>query len=421
MSGRAVRPGGPSAIGRLRDWFWRPPRAHGEVELDRTVSFLELFYDLVYVVVISQAAHHLAGHVSLEAAVEFAVVFGLVWIAWLNGTLYIDLHGQQDGRTRTFVFVQMALLALLAVFTADAAGESGVEFALVYAAFITVIGWLWYSVRRRDRETGREEYMVLTGMYLGGIVITLAAVLASALLPDDLRVLVWGIIVVGWLGAVLSFGFIRPTAGGMTLTGPTDSIVERFGLFTIIVLGEVVVGVVDGLSEVDLDVTTMTTGFLALVVGFGLWWLYFDGAGRQLPRPEPGPYSRWMVGNYPVTMGIAAAGAAMVGLIGHAQEPTTPADTAWLFGGSVALALAGLVVVVYNLVVFERVSIVYRPAVMAVAVGAIVALVLAYLRPPPWLLALGLSLDLLIVWLVAITRWLSTREVNAGDEDAAVG
>ena len=92
--------------GRFKRWFWRPPRAHGEVIADRQVSNLELFYDLVYVAVIGQAAHHLAEHVSAQGLAEFAVVFALIWIAWINGSLYLELHGREDGRTRSIVFVQ---------------------------------------------------------------------------------------------------------------------------------------------------------------------------------------------------------------------------------------------------------------------------------------------------------------------------
>jgi Bacterial low temperature requirement A protein (LtrA) len=61
--------------GRFKRWFWRPPRPHGEVITDRQVSVLELFYDLVYVAVIGQAAHHLAEHVTVRGVAEFAVVF----------------------------------------------------------------------------------------------------------------------------------------------------------------------------------------------------------------------------------------------------------------------------------------------------------------------------------------------------------
>ncbi|HEY6417091.1 MAG TPA: low temperature requirement protein A, partial [Acidimicrobiales bacterium] len=87
------------ARGRLRQWLWSPPRAHGEVIADRTVSSLELFYDLVYVAVIGQAAHHLADHVTARGFVEFTIVFGLIWAAWVNGSLYLELHGREDGRT----------------------------------------------------------------------------------------------------------------------------------------------------------------------------------------------------------------------------------------------------------------------------------------------------------------------------------
>src|SRR6266487_1627285 len=108
-------------IREFRRWFWRPPRAHGDVIHDRRVSYLELLYDLVYVAVIAQAADALAADVSPRRFLEFAVVFGLIWIAWVNGSLYLELHGREDGRTRTIVFAQMGILVLLAVFTADAA------------------------------------------------------------------------------------------------------------------------------------------------------------------------------------------------------------------------------------------------------------------------------------------------------------
>jgi low temperature requirement protein LtrA len=54
-------------------------------------------------------------HVSLRGAAEFAVVFGLIWTAWVNGSLYLELHGREDGRTRTVVFVQMGVLVLLTI------------------------------------------------------------------------------------------------------------------------------------------------------------------------------------------------------------------------------------------------------------------------------------------------------------------
>ena len=61
----------------FRRWLWRPPRAHGEVDQSRSVSNLELLYDLVYVAVISQTTHHLAEHITTRSTAEFALLFAM--------------------------------------------------------------------------------------------------------------------------------------------------------------------------------------------------------------------------------------------------------------------------------------------------------------------------------------------------------
>src|SRR4030081_1637312 len=111
--------------GRFNHWLSRPPRPLGAILVDRRASFLEVFYDLAYVAVIGQASHQLAQHITVRGAAKFAIIFGLIWFAWINGSLYVELHGGEDGRTRNIVFVQMCILALVAVFTADAADRDG--------------------------------------------------------------------------------------------------------------------------------------------------------------------------------------------------------------------------------------------------------------------------------------------------------
>ncbi|MGB8361497.1 MAG: low temperature requirement protein A, partial [Acidimicrobiia bacterium] len=223
-----------SMLAEFRRRFWLPPRAHGQVIEDRTVSFLELFYDLVYVVVIGRAAHHLAGDVSWRGVGEFAVLFSLTWIAWLNGTLYYELHGREEGRTRFYVFVQMLLLALLAVFIDGAGGSDGVPFGVVYMLYLAVLSWLWYTVRLQDEE----QYMASTARYLAGMVISILVVGLSLFLSVEGRMIAWAGVVLMWL--VGSFLLAR-MAGRQSGVRVTDSLVERYGLFVIIVLGEVVV------------------------------------------------------------------------------------------------------------------------------------------------------------------------------------
>ena len=388
---------------RFRRWLWRPPRPHGEAIEHRAVSSLELFYDLVYVAVVSQAAHHLADHVTARAVAEFAVVFALIWIGWINGTLYLELHGREDGRTRAIVFIQMGVLALLAVFTGEAAGSSGRGFALTYAAFQALLTWWWYAVHREDREEHRE-FLAPTRHYIIGIGVSTAVVFASAFLPDGPRIVVWACVVGGWLVGLLLLG--HPAVGLNRGLRPTESLVERFGLFTIIVLGEVVFGVVDGLSDAERDVKTISTGLIALVIGFGFWWIYFDLIGRRPPRPDGRALATWLLSHLPITMSITAAGAAMVSLIAHAHDARTPASTAWLLAGAEAVGLLVLIPIMRSLADADRLAVVYRPLPLAMVLGAGAAVVAGWIRPAPWLFALSLVAILSVLWFFAVSRFL---------------
>jgi low temperature requirement protein LtrA len=361
-------------------------------------------HDLVYVAVLGQAAHHLAEHVSVRGLAEFAVVFALIWIAWINGSLYLELHGREDGRTRSIVFVQMGILVLLAVFTAEAADGSGWGFAVVYATYQVVQTGLWYSVWRQDRRDHRE-FLGLAGGYVAGMGVSVVVILASALLSATPRLVVWAGLAVAWIvGIVLA---ARSSRVGLGLT-PTDSLVERFGLFIIIiiVLGEVVIGVVDGLSVAERDAKTIVTGMLALSMGFGFWWIYFDLVGRRLPRANRSALANWVMSHLPIALAITAAGAGMLSLIGHAHDGSAPAGTSWLLAGAVAAGLLALILTEQTLVDAERLSLVFHPLRLALSGGAAAALIVGWLRPAPWLLALLLVAILSAVWSFAVSRFL---------------
>jgi hypothetical protein len=97
----------PPAAGRwarLRNLLWQPPRPHGAQPRARTVSPLELFYDLVVVVLVGQAGHHLADHLTWAGLGEFVAVFTLIWIAWFNGTLLHDSTSWTRGSADARVF-----------------------------------------------------------------------------------------------------------------------------------------------------------------------------------------------------------------------------------------------------------------------------------------------------------------------------
>ena len=380
----------------FKERFWLPPRAHGDVIEDRTVGFIELFYDLVYVVVIARAAHHLSGHLTWRGVGEFAVIFGMIWLAWLNGSLYHDLHGREDGRSRTYIFLQMGILAVLAVYTADAGAETGREFAMAYTVFLLLLTWMWYTVRRQDAD----GWSSTTAKYLAGMGASVVIVAVSIFLPDAARVMLWAAFLLAWVA--LSFSMRREL--GRDDLSATDSTVERFGLFTIIVLGEVVVGVVTGLSEAVRSFRVLATGLIGLGIGFGAWWTYFDFVGRRHPRSDSGV--QWMFSHLPISMGIAAAGAALISLVEHAGDQRAPVATAWVLTGSIAVVLVGLMLAMSALTDFRRLESIYRPLTWALASSVGAVLLIGWWRPVPWMLVLALFAVLSAVWWFAVDRWL---------------
>jgi len=384
----------------FKTWFSRPPRPHGTTITDRRVSPLELLYDLVYAGVIAQAANSLAGHLSGTGLYEFTLVFSLTWIAWTNGSLYLELHGRDSGRTRTYVFLQIGILAIAAVFAGDPGGMSGSAFALAYAAFLAVMTWLWYEVRRADIRYCRSEFLTDTVRYVVAMSVSVIVILVSAFLPTQLRFYVWAVYTIVWIVLLLLIG--RSRVGLRRGVAPTDSLVDRFGTFTIIVLGEVVFGVVDGLSQSPHDLKTISTGMIGLVVGFGFWWIYFDVVGGRLPKSEGRALASWILSHYPITLSIAAAGAGMVSLLEHAHDARTPGPTSWLLSGAVAVGLLFLIPTSRALADAGVIPAAFRPLWVAMAAGAIVSLAIGWVRPAPWLLALLLVLVLGLVWAVAV-------------------
>lgn len=379
----------------LRVWFASPPRVHGERDPHRVVSFLELFYDLVFVVLVGQIAHALVSHVTWSGIAEFSVTYGLIWIAWLNGSMYHDLHGREDGRSRSFIFSQMLVLVVLAVYAGHAAvpdDPDGEAFSVVYAILVLLLARQWWRLRKIDQdETARRS----VGRWVIGLLAVGALVLIGGFSPGEVRVWLWGLAVVIWVGGWVVQVLLWPSS--VSAAEPTESSAERSGLFTILVLGEVVVGVVDGLMASDRTPLVMVTGLLALAIGFGFWWSYFDFAGRRLPRPGRA-YAVWVIVQLPLTGSIAAAGAGMVSLIEHGEEAHTPVAIAWLLSVASATTLLWLAIMVAVLQ-YEPLLAPHRANMIRwCAFGAVASVLVGWWAPAPWLLALALVGIHSIVW-----------------------
>jgi low temperature requirement protein LtrA len=395
----------PPAAGRwarLRNLLWQPPRPHGAQPRARTVSPLELFYDLVVVVLVGQAAHHLADHLTWAGLGEFVAVFTLIWIAWFNGTLLHELHSRDDSRGRTILLAQILVLVALGSAIPQAGGARGGAFAVAAGVLFALLALLWFLAGRRDQP----EYRGSGRVYVTSTVLCAAILIASAALPATTRLWVWGLTGGAYLAAfVVVIATATPVvAAALTIT---SALIERFGLLIIIVLGETVTGVVAGLAVAPLDALTLAVALTGVVVGFGAWWTYFDFAGHRPPRPGRQPTLCWILTHLPLTAGIATMGAAMVSLAEHAHDTRTPAPTAWILCASAAIVLASTALIMTTLAAWHDRPRLNRTVARICVAVSVACLVLGSARPAPIVLTLALIALYSLPWSYAVAHVVS--------------
>jgi low temperature requirement protein LtrA len=356
---------------RFRRW-WQPPRPASNRPEERRVTFLELFYDLVYVVIIAELSHALAGNISMAGVGTFVFLFVIVWWAWFNGAMYHDLHGNNDIRTRVFTFLQMLTVAAMAIFAHNAMGEGSVGFALAYATFHLILTWLWWRTGVYD-----PNHRPLSRPFSLTFLITSLFFIVSIVTPVPWRFVFWVLALLIDL-ALLSLLWthrnmaIQEEINRIILISP--SAVERFGLFTIIVLGEVIVGVVSGVAEhPHLSWLAGGSAFLGMLIAIGLWWIYFDFVYGRSPIPQTSKRLGWIYLHLPVTMGITAVGASILNVVEHAGEPL-PGEVRWLLVGAIATALTSIALILKSLNLPENQRSVYRTGARVTFIAGILVI-----------------------------------------------
>ena len=394
---------------RFRRW-WRPPRATSERAEERRVTFLELFYDLVYVVIISELSHALSEQISLTGIGTFVFLFIVVWWAWFNGAMYHDLHGNNDIRTRVFTFSQMFTVAAMAVFAHNAMGIGSTGFALAYAAFHLILTWLWWRTGVYD-----PHHRPISQPYSLTFLITSLLFIFSIFVPAPWQFTLWGLallldLILLSLILTSSNPAIQEQLSRTMLISPTA--VERFGLFTIIVLGEVIVGVVSGVAgHQHLSWLVGGTAALGMLIAIGLWWIYFDFVSDRPPVPQTIPSLGWVYLHLPATIGITALGASILNVVEHAGE-TLPVEVRWLLVGAVAAALFGISVLTRTLNIPENQRSYYRTGFVMMVVAGLVAASLGLIRMNTIPLLLALSALLLVPIAYAILIWIKVFDAD---------
>lgn len=384
---------------RLRAELWQAPRAHGDVLRDRSVGPLELFYDLVVVVLVAQAAHHLAHDLTAAGLGQFAVVFAIVWMAWFNGTLHHELHGREDVRARNTFLGQILLLVPLGAFIPAAGGAHSQAFAIDSALLFGFLALLWYRAGRADTA----DFIRTSRRYVWATLILATALAGSVALPADDRLVTWAILAALYLLAVIALFAVAPPNVSASLR-VTDALTERFGAFVIIVLGETVTGVVTGLAAEPTRPIALAVGLTTVLVGFGSWWTYFDFAGHRAPREARPAVLGWMLAHLPVTAAIAAMGAVMVPLVEHAATGRTSAPVAWILAGAAIILLAAIAAQITCLPGWDTNRALYRPLSILCLLACFLPVPIGLLRPNPLLIAATLVLTFAVPWTFAVIR-----------------
>ena len=390
--------------------WWQKPKRYAEQEEERKVSFLELFYDLVYVVIIAQLSHRLAEDISWTQFLEFTFLFMVVWWGWFNGAIYHDLHGNDDIKTRVITFLQMFAVAGMAVYIHDAFGEGAVGFAVSYSAYLLIITVLWYRTGYHD-----PDHRPLSTPYSLFYLISIVVVVLSVFFAPPVRFYLWYasffLILVQPL-ILYSFGRMNAWIKAQLdrSAGLSPSIIERFGLLTIIVLGEVITGVVTGLTQGHgLEPVSGITAFLLMSMGIGIWWVYFDYISNQKPKDNRTVESLWGYLHMPLTLGITAAGAAVINITeaGHDHIQTA----LLLLTGGLALVYATISIMFFTLRSDKTTRKLNRTGQVVTALAAVLSLVLYFLKLDILLTLILLDLIILApvyfgfrVWLIQHLR-----------------
>ena len=200
-----------------------PPLVHA-----RKATWFELFFDLVFVVAVAQLSGHYAHHFDAVGAAGSALLLMAMWWCWLGHTFHATRFDQQRPDQRWLGLAQILAVCVIAYGVSDAFGERAAGFALGLAAFKALLV-LAYRAERRWRGA-QGLIAAYSGLY--GLQALLWAV--SAWLPPTPRLLLWGLALA--LDLASPWWVARYTAA---VPPHPEHLPERFGLFTIILLGEV--------------------------------------------------------------------------------------------------------------------------------------------------------------------------------------
>jgi low temperature requirement protein LtrA len=315
----------------------RAPHMTAVLREEERVTPLELFFDLVFVLALTQCTALMAHDPSWEGLAKGLLVLGVLWWSWVGYAWLTSVVDPEEGTVRLAIFAAMAALLVAALCVPHVFDSSAGLFAGAYA----VVRWaqiLLFIVASRDNPALRQAVGGLAVSTMIGTGLLVAASFADGALQGGLWALALALDMAGPLFIDASGWQLAPA-----------HFAERHGLIIIIALGESIVAIGAG-SDVGVDGGEVAAAVLGVAVVAALWWLYFDVvalvAERRLSNAEEGlernriARDSFSYLHFPMVAGIVLLALGLKKTLAHVEDPLELVPAVALLGGTALYLLA---------------------------------------------------------------------------------
>lgn len=257
----------------------------------------------MFVVAVAALGHRLLVNHTWSGAAAFVGLFIPLWWSWASFTFYADRYDTDDLGQRLLAVAQMVAIALMAASISGDESDSSVAFAASYLLALAVLLGMYVRAYRHIPESRELVAGYLRGFTLGGVPWVI-----SLWVPEPWRYVLWAV------GLAIAIGtpfVLRRMQAKVPLS--VSHLPERFGLFTILVLGESIAAAVAGLSAIGWERDATIGLVIGVITATGLWWLYFDNLEGSVVRRREGQRTAWrptvwIYGHLPLAIGLTASG-----------------------------------------------------------------------------------------------------------------
>ena len=332
-----------SSIGAGRRYLLRAKSDGGHAR----VTFVELFFDLVFVFAVTQLSHLLLHHLTLGGALQTLLVLLAVWWVWVYTSWVTNWLDPEATSVRLMLFALMLAGLVMASAIPKAFETRGLWFAVAYVAMQVGRSLYMLWVLRGHSPANYRNFQRITAW----LSVSAALWLAGGFAEGQTRFALWA---VAMLLEVISpsLGFWTPGLGRST-TADWDiaggHLAERCGLFIIIALGESILLTGANFADLTWDATTVAAFCVCVIGSIAMWWIYFNIGAERASRNiaasgDPGRVARFSYTylHLPLVAGIILAAVGDELVLAHPTGHTDARTSAVLLGAPAVYLLGNL-------------------------------------------------------------------------------